>query len=452
MTIPKDPNDQEPASDATIVRPRSSSGPGAKPIPPPTPASNPKSTPAPTPNPRPVASVAPKAPFIELNTFLHAGLNPLVQLASPLLLLAVQLRHSVVSPSVAHLREQTVSQLRKFEQDAQAAGINAQTITAARYVLCTTLDESILNAPWGEQSGWSQQTLLTKFHNESYGGAKFFQILERLLADFSRHIDLIELMYICLTLGFGGRYAIEPGGRAKLSEIQDDLYQRIRAQRLPPAEELAPHWRGIQNQRNSLIRYIPLWVVAAAGACVLLVTFLFLSGRLNDLASPISARLAQVGLESAVPPAMMAPSTITYPTLKTLLAPEIQAGKLIVLEKGNGKELIRIGASAMFPSGSVTPSAQERPLLKSIALALNQLHGRVIVVGYTNSIPIHTYRFPNNFVLSDARAHAVVKILDKWIDNPGRLEYVGAGDSDPIAQPPTSASNRRIEITFIPEA
>lgn len=442
------PDENDSMSDATIVRPRGANAANISPT------ARAGAIPSPAVPPAPAPSARSTTPT-DIEVFLHGGMNPLVQLASPLLLLAVQLRHSVDLPDMPRLREQSVVQVRRFEQGAQTAGISTQTITAARYVLCTMLDESILNAPWGEQSGWAQKTLLVTFHSESYGGAKFFQILERLTADFSRHIDLIEMMYICLALGFGGRYAIEAGGRAKLADIQDDLYRRIRAQRTAPAEELAPHWRGIQDRRNPLIRYIPLWVVGAAAACILLGAFLFFFVRLNDSVSPVSARLSEIGLESAVPPdaanlARTQPITVRK-TLQQLLAPEIRAGQLAVIQKTAGKEIVRIGASAMFPSGSIIVSPQESPLLKKIALALNQLRGRVIVIGYTNSVPIHTFRFPNNFVLSDARAHAVVNILDKWIDNPGRLEYVGAGDTHPIALPATRASNRRIEITYIPE-
>jgi type VI secretion system protein ImpK len=443
----KGPNDVDPMSDATIVRPRGVV-PGSAPT-----VAVPAAASA-SARPVPAAPAAQALPA-EISSFLGSGMNPLVQLASPLLLLAVQLRHSVAAPEVTRLREQSIAQVRKFEQGAQVAGIAAQTVTAARYVLCTMLDEAVLNAPWGEQSGWAQKTLLVTFHGESYGGAKFFQILERLCADFSRHIDLIEMMYIGLALGFGGRYAVEPGGRAKLSDIQDDLYRRIRAQRAAPAQELAPHWRGIQDRRNPLIRYIPLWVIGAAAACVLLIAFLFFYTRLNGSASPVSARLAGIGLESAVPPdaalLQQARPMVARKTLQQLLAPEIHAGQLAVIEKSAGKEVVRIGATDMFPSGGVTIGPQEVPLLQKIALALNQLRGRVIVVGYTDDVPIHTFRFKDNFVLSEARAHAVVKILDKWIDNPGRLEYIGAGASHPIAFPASRASNRRIEVTYIPE-
>src|SRR5215469_6827485 len=146
-----------------------------------------------------------KAPLrAELSDFQSGVANPLVRAANPLLQLTVQLRHSVSPPAdVGRLREQAVAQVRSFEHHAQNVGVDTQTIMAARYVLCTMLDESVNNAPWGDMSGWAQKTLLVTFHGEAYGGAKFFQILDRLSVDFSRHLDLIELMYICLALGFG---------------------------------------------------------------------------------------------------------------------------------------------------------------------------------------------------------------------------------------------------------
>ncbi|GAB3792471.1 DotU family type VI secretion system protein [Dyella agri] len=449
MSTPKGPFDDDPMRDATVVRPR-----GAAPAPAQAPAPVAPPVAAPAPAPRGVAATP-----AEISAFLGSGMNPLVQAASPLLLLAVQLRHSATPPDAHHLREQTVAQVRKFESHTQQANIAQQTALAARYVLCTMLDEAVLNAPWGEQSGWAQQTLLVTFHGESYGGAKFFQILERLCADFSRHIDLIELMYICLALGFGGRYLIEAGGRAKLADIQEDLYRRIRAQRAPAAQELAPHWRGIQDRRNPLIRYVPLWVIVAAAACVLLGAYLYFHSRLNTLSAPVSAQLAQVGLESATPPAMAQLNKTNpppaHPTLKQLLAPEEQAGKLAIVEQGNGRELVRLSATGMFASGGVEVSDSELPLLHAITAALNQVPGRVIVVGHTDDQPIRSLKFKDNFALSAARAHAVQQVLGEGLDNPGRLEASGAGDSQPIALPPNQpanrARNRRVELMYIPE-
>ncbi|MFC5525020.1 type IVB secretion system protein IcmH/DotU [Rhodanobacter ginsengisoli] len=450
---PKGPNDDDPLRDATVVRPRSGATPAA---PPPSAAAAPKPAVAQPRGPAPRADAVPTA---AISDFLGGGLNALVQAASPLLLLAVQLRNSVSQPDAAHLRDQVIAQVRQFESNAQAAGIAAQTITAARYVLCATLDEAVMNTPWGGQSGWAAKTLLVVFHGESYGGEKFFVILDRLCADFSRHIDLIELMYICLALGFGGRYQIEADGRAKLADIQEELYRRIKAQRAPAADELAPHWKGIEDRRNPLVRYVPLWVIVAAGACLLLGAFLYFYTRLNELSSPVSAQVAQIGLKGAVPPdesrLRQAQPKVERKSLKQLLAPQEQAGALTVDEKPDGSALVRLNATAMFASGGTEVSARQIPMLHAITAALNQVPGRVIVVGHTDDQPVHSLRFKDNYALSAERARAVLQILSQGIDNPGRLESSGAGASQPIALPPdlpaNRARNRRVEILYSPE-
>jgi type VI secretion system protein ImpK len=428
-------NGPDDMRDATIVRPR-----GAAPA----------ATPAAAPTP-PASS----GPVPQINEFLENGANPLVQAASPLLLLAVQVRHSAAPPDANHLREQVIAQMRRFESLAQGANVPSQSILAARYVLCTMLDEAVLNSPWGEHSGWAQKTLLVTFHSESYGGAKFFQILERLCSDFSKHIDLIELMYICLALGFAGRYHIETGGRAKLADIQQDLYQRIQSQRAKPADELAPHWRGIDDRRNPLIRYVPLWVVAAFAAVVLLGAFVFFYSRLNDLSAPISGQLARVGLENGVPPDTARQPHPARKSLKQLLAPEEQAGLLSVDEQANGQAMVRLAAAEMFPSGGVDVGADQIPLLHKITAALNQVQGRVIVVGHTDDQPIRSLKYKDNFELSAARAKSVAQILSDGLDNAARIESNGAGSSQPIALPPdlpaNRTRNRRVEIMFIPE-
>ncbi|HTM28653.1 MAG TPA: type IVB secretion system protein IcmH/DotU [Rhodanobacter sp.] len=445
------PHDDDPMRDATVVRPR-----GAPTPPAPTPASVAKPAVAPVRGP---ASRADAAPPAAISDFLGGGMNALVQAASPLLLLAVQLRNSVSQPDAVHLREQVITQVRQFESHAQAAGIAAQTITAARYVLCTTLDEAVLNTPWGGQSGWAAKTLLVVFHGESYGGEKFFVILDRLCADFSRHIDLIELMYICLALGFGGRYQIEADGRVKLADIQEELYRRIKSQRTPASDELAPHWKGIEDRRNPLVRYVPLWVIVAAGACLLLGAFLYFYTRLNELSSPVSAQVAQIGLKTAIPPddarLRQTQPRVERKSLKQLLAPQEQAGALSVDEKPDGSALVRLNAAAMFASGGTVVAAKQIPMLHEITAALNQVPGRVVVVGHTDDQPVHSLKFKDNYALSAERARAVLQILSQGIDNPARLESSGAGSSQPIALPANlpdnRARNRRVEILYSPE-
>jgi type VI secretion system protein ImpK len=387
-----------------------------------------------------------------INELLGDSLNPLVQAATPLLLLAVQLRHSAYAPDLVRLREQAEAQVRKFEARVREARCSPESVMTARYVLCAALDEAVLNAPWGERSGWAQRTLLVTFHGEAYGGAKFFAILERLCEDVPRHIDLLELLYLCLAMGFVGRYQIEADGAARISAIQDDLHRRIRSQRGIAPQVLSPQWQGVQDQRHRLLRWLPLWVVASAAACVVLAVFVLLHARLNALSAPISSELAQIGLEAAqVPDSKRAAPTLR---LSQLLAPEQRAGLLTVEDQVDGNARVRLNAAAMFASGGVDVDPSQQPLLAKIAAALDQLPGRVIVVGHTDDQAVRSLTYKDNFALSSARAQAVAQVLGDGLRDHARVESSGAGDSQPLARPTglaaNRARNRRVEILYQP--
>lgn len=125
----------------------------------------------------------------EVGEFLNVGINPLLQAATPLLVLAGKLRTTLSHNDISGLRRQTLEEIRRFEERARSAGVSPETVLAARYALCTALDEAVLTTPWGSQSEWSAQTLLVQLHREAWGGEKFFEMLERISADPARHID-----------------------------------------------------------------------------------------------------------------------------------------------------------------------------------------------------------------------------------------------------------------------
>ena len=166
---------------------------------------------------------------------------------------------------------------------------------AARYVICTFLDETVLRTPWGSEGIWSTQSLLSTFHNETWGGEKFFLILDRMLQEPARNLDILELMYICLSLGFEGRFGVLDNGRTKLVEVQDNLFRTIRMQRGDFERELSPHWRGVEDRRNMLVRYVPLWVVGALAGVLLLVTYAGFRFILENSADPIYDTLDTIG-------------------------------------------------------------------------------------------------------------------------------------------------------------
>ena len=393
------------------------------------------------------------SPVAAMRDFNAAGLNPLLQAASPLLIMMGKLRTSLSNPDIGGLRRQALEQMREFEDRARAGGCANETVIAARYVLCAALDEAVLSTPWGGQSEWGGQSLLVTLHRETWGGEKFFDMLERIGGDPARHIDLMELQYICLALGFAGKYGAADRGHTRLAEIEADLYRRIREHRGTPSKELSLHWQGMQDRRNPVIRYVPWWVVGAFSLLVVAGTFIYFQTTLAALAAPVNARLAHIGLGNA--PALTASTAPSAaPRLRPLLAADEAAGILKVEERGN-QTVVTLISSDLFGSGSAVVNNKYDPSLDRIAKALSQVPGRVFVIGHTDDVPLRSLKFQDNYDLSRARAAEVVKLLSRSIDNTGRLEAQGHGDAEPrykpASLPANRARNRRVEIVHMAE-
>jgi type VI secretion system protein ImpK len=385
--------------------------------------------------------------------FLGLGLNPLVQAASPLLLLMGQLRTATSAMDLASLRRYALEEVRRFEQAASANGIRNEIVLAARYVLCAGLDEAVLSTPSGAQSEWSQHPLLVALHREAWGGEKFFEMLDRISADPGRHLDLLELQYLILALGFTGKYQMLDRGHEKLADLQRKVYRTIREQRGGATTDLSLRWRGLEDQRNRLIRYVPWWVVVSAALAVVAMTFAVYYTWLAKQADPLHARLAQIGIEDFAVPPPPTPVPVKGPTLKQLLAPEEAAGLLTVTEDGV-RSIVTIRGSDLFRSGSTEVNQSLQGTLDRIAAAINEVPGRVMVVGHTDDQPIRSLTYRDNNELSRERAVSVANVLQRTVRIPARITWRGVGSSQPLtpgSDPESRARNRRVEIIHLRE-
>lgn len=225
----------------------------------------------------------------------HNGLNELVHCASTLLSLMIKLSHSAMHNDVAQLKYKLQDEIKKFEINAGYAGIVNDKILQARYVICTSLDEIVASTPWGQESDWSQQSLLSLFHGETWGGEKFYLLLERLLKEPAKNIDILELMYICISLGFKGKYRVIDNGYGQVEHLREDLYRQLRSLRNDFNKELSSHWRGVSDQRGALIRYVPLWVVAALSGVILLAMFSSFTYILDQSSTPVINEIIKLG-------------------------------------------------------------------------------------------------------------------------------------------------------------
>lgn len=401
---------------------------------------------------RPTPSAAAEMPrnrpsaAVRLPTRRLGGINPLVAVANPLLNLVTPLRSTLSHPDPVALREQLMQAVRQFEDDSRADRIDSEVVRDARYILCTFIDEIIATTPWGGGGVWSRQSLLVAFHRDVKGGEQFFHLLRQFGQEPHRHIDLLELMYICLTLGFAGRYARVEGGRAQLEELRERLFRLLQEERGRPEMELSPHWAGVVDQRNPLIRIVPLWVVGAVGALLLFATYIGFSYRLNDLSDPVRAKIAAIKLDDTPAPVVLPTTTRLRPFLEN----EIKQN-LVDLREDRDKSVVTLRGTNLFQPGTARLASDYEPVLARIADALKTQQGRVVVAGHTDNTPIRTPRFHSNYELSVARAQAVMSSLIERSGNPARFSADGRGQDEPLMpnnNADNRARNRRVDITL----
>lgn len=398
------------------------------------------------------ASAGAEAPAAAIGR-LPGGLNPITSAATTLIALIAQLRESASHPDPQRLFSHVCQELKEFEARARGSGEPPDHVLAARYLLCTALDETVLNTPWGSQSAWAEQTLLSTFHNETWGGEKFFQLLDRLVQDPARNLHLLELMYLLLALGFEGKYRIRERGHAELERIEAGLYQTIRMQRGDFERSLSPRWRGVANPRSRLARYVPLWVVGAIAAGVLVVAYAGFLTATSRAAEPAMREISLLGRRAGIAP-VAAPVETVAPRadLRPYLARELADGLLEIRDTADG-QIVRLGGDGLFSSGRAEVQAERVPLLLAIADALNAVPGNVVVTGHTDNVPMSAFaRYKSNWDLSQARAEAVAQILRTRVAS-SRLVVEGVADTQPLAPNDTAegrSRNRRVEILLVP--
>ena len=380
-----------------------------------------------------------------------AGLNPLVRAANPLLDLVVPLRFMASAPDMEALRQRLMQAVQGFEAAARASHADGETVAAARYALCTFLDETISSTPWGG-GVWNSRSLLVAFHNEAWGGEKFFLILQRLSQDARANLDVLELMYLCLALGLEGRYRVLERGQDQLAQLRERLLQLIQQQRGVLEQDLSPRWRGVGAAPPSMLRLVPWWVLAAIAAVLLLALQLTYSWLLNRSSDPVYVQ--QGAIRVAAPPRVVAaaPAGPAPVRVAGFLAPEIAAGLVSVHETAD-RSTVTLRGDGVFASGSADVASRYEGLLVRIGDALATVQGKVVVVGHTdNTRPAMSARLGSNYALSKARAQTVVGLLAPRAGPPQRYSAEGRGESEPLVANDTAAhraQNRRVDIIVL---
>lgn len=381
------------------------------------------------------------------------GLNPLVEAANPLLAAIPQIRHALRHPDPNGLRARLREQIDGFERSARASGQPEDRVFVARYALCALLDDSAIATPWGRD--WSGEGLVAELHGEPSGAEKFFALLEQMSADPAGYFELLEFFYVCLALGFEGKYRAGEGGRQALTQCRTRLYDLLAQHRPQTPTELSGRWRGVLVPARRLPGALALWAAGSACALVAAAVYLGYSVSLGASSDPVARQLAQLkpvplAARAGAVPAVAKPAAPSALTRE--LAAEIGRGEVAVADAAAGS-LIVLKSDELFGSGSARLNAALHPAIERIADALDKIPGAIVVTGHTDDVPIRTARFPSNWDLSAERARSVVTLMQSRLREPARLRAEGVADSEPVAPNDGSANrarNRRVAILLRP--
>ncbi len=176
----------------------------------------------------------------------EAGLNSLVDAAATVFSTMGRLKHVKSCWNLKELHDELVQEIEQYRETAQTCNQSddylAEFIPITCYALCATLDDVIAATSWGGRSKWHDYSLVVAFNQEPLSQKNFFIILERLVRDPAVYIDVMEFMYICLSLGFKCHFNTHAAefNHEQLDQITHSLYKRIRAYRGNVSKVLSP--------------------------------------------------------------------------------------------------------------------------------------------------------------------------------------------------------------------
>jgi type VI secretion system protein ImpK len=426
-----EPGDQ----DRTVIRPM----PGG--------ARRQSAAPPPIPIPGPAAG-----PELEL---VVAGDGPLAVAAAPLLNLLGRLRNAATAPDPGDMRERTRRELRAFERRAKDAGIPPDQLRLAHYALCAALDDVVLNTPWGNHGRWKDEPLCKALHDDDQAGRGFFEQLRTLRDAMPDARPVIELMFVCLSLGMMGPYRTAPDGTAQLARIRHRLFEMITTASSPVPTVLAPQTAGVDARAMPRRGGVPVWVGASVALAVVVGIYLWCSTSLNAasdtvlntaLAAP-PASMPVLVRPPATPPPPPPPEPPVGPVERLRAAfagtPEIE------VVASPAVTILRMPAATLFPQPNATLA--DTTLLDRVAQALKTEPGAVRILVYADNQPVHTVGFPSAFALTTARAKAIRTALARTVPEPARITAEGRAAADPIAPnttPDGREHNRRVDIVL----
>lgn len=220
----------------------------------------------------------------------RASKNDLITFAGPIFDLILRLKAGIVAPS-NDLRPKVAAMLQDFEKRAERYRFNHKIIQVSKFGLAAFVDETVLLNNFPNREQWEKYALQLEYFGEQLAGNKFFEKLEAMFNQIDVTKDAVEVYYVCMLLGFKGRYAVYEQDKL-LAIMQKTANALVKAGKIVPVE-LSPHWLANDQPEPPKKRGMPVWAKLMAfgwigiAFIIYLVMFVVDSSFLKDAMTPL---------------------------------------------------------------------------------------------------------------------------------------------------------------------
>jgi len=205
----------------------------------------------------------------------RSGLNPLADAAAPLFSIMGRLSQILTYHHLNKLQKELIQQINIFHNIVKNQGYGTEYLLICRHVLCATLDDLIAHTPWGDKEQWRPYSLIAACEQDAAGQEdKFFILMERIIQEPVFYIDLMEMMYLCLSMGYMGRYRSAEENPHDLEHITHTLYKHIRTYRGDFTKILSPLALKPRAAKKIKMKRPSFWVTALVTFSIILGIFI----------------------------------------------------------------------------------------------------------------------------------------------------------------------------------
>ncbi|MEZ5306133.1 MAG: type IVB secretion system protein IcmH/DotU [Pyrinomonadaceae bacterium] len=214
----------------------------------------------------------------------------LLRFAGPIFDLILRVKADIVKPS-NNLRPKVAQLLEEFEKRAERYRFNHKVVRVSKFALASFVDETILTNDFPLKDEWEKYPLQLEYFGEQLAGNKFFEKLEAMLKQMEITADAVEIYYVCMLLGFKGRYGVYEQDKL-LSIMQATANALVKAGKIVPTE-LSPNWLAVDQPEPPKKRGMPVWAkISALGglafAIIVYMGMFLISARfLRDAMEPL---------------------------------------------------------------------------------------------------------------------------------------------------------------------